>query len=64
VCVGLFAVGEEQTLDERAMFELEFGAHFFHIDHGFMFVQLVVDGKVSQMLQALLPVGDTVFLHK
>lgn len=48
--VGLFAVSKEQTLDKRTVLEFELSTHFFHVNHRFMFVQLVVDGEVLQVL--------------
>jgi hypothetical protein len=40
-------VTEEETLDERRVLKFEMCAHFFHVEDGLVFIELVGDGEIG-----------------
>jgi hypothetical protein len=60
--VGLL-VAEEETLDEGALLELDFGVHLLHVPDSVVLVEFEGDLQIGQHLQAFLSVGNQRLLH-
>jgi hypothetical protein len=56
-------IGEKETLDEGAFFELYLCCHLLHIENSIMLIELVRDLQVCEHLEAFLPVCGNCLCH-